>query len=626
MRKSKWKVMLGLFLMSLSIFSFTGCVKKVEEVPDIIETREVVHKETSESKEIENNNTNVEPETEIVVNETLPDELYKPAYLDEMENEKSKYNDDYNSTSQSLAITNSMQLQADFAMGAESVKGITGGTSSRSSLVNDTSSSTSELNINWNTEEYSHEEENRFMSVNASPFSTFGADVDTASYSLLRKKIFNNSSITKDAVRIEEMINYFDYDYVSPEANEPFSVTAEIAPCPWNEDTELLMLGLQAEKVEKEDLPSSNLVFLLDVSGSMDTYDKLPLVKQAFSLLTNELDENDTISIVTYAGDDRIVIEGVRGDEKEKIIEALDNLTADGGTAGADGINTAYKIAEKYFNKNGNNRIILATDGDLNIGVSSEADLVELVKEKADKDIFLSVMGFGTGNIKDNKMEALADNGNGNYSYIDSVMEAKRVLVDEMQSTLFTVAKDVKLQVEFNPNVVKGYRLIGYENRQMDAEDFADDTKDGGEIGAGHRVTVLYEIVKTDSDFEIPEVTSKYNNTEKESENTNSEYSSEWLTLNVRYKEPTEDKSILLTYAIGDEEYSETMSNNMSWAAGVAQVGMLLKESEYAGTSDYESVKTRLKMIDGVIDDEFKSEFIYLISRIQSSDIKITEE
>ena len=620
MRKNKFKVMLSLFLMSLSVFTFVGCAKKVEKEPDVIESREVVSTVTDEKE------ANKELETQVVVNETLPDELYKPAYLDEMEKQKEESQKMSNATVQSfMSATTEIQtakpssnFSFDGSMSSDSVQGNRSVAVTQEAIMSSDSASTSQnqdiLNINWNTEEYSHEEENSFMSVKASPFSTFGADVDTASYTILRKKVFDGSTITKDAVRLEEMINYFDYDYKAPEENEPFSVTAEIAPCPWNEDTELLLLGLQAEEIPEEELPSSNLVFLLDVSGSMNDYDKLPLVKQAFSLLTNELDENDTISIVTYAGNDRIVLEGVKGDEKEKIIEALDNLQAGGGTAGADGINTAYKLAEKYFIEGGNNRVILATDGDLNIGISSEADLVELVQDKVDSNIFLSVMGFGTGNIKDNKMEALANNGNGNYSYIDSSLEAKKVLVDEMQATLFTVAKDVKLQVEFNPEVVKGYRLIGYENRAMDAEDFADDTKDGGEIGAGHRVTVLYEIVKSDSDFDVPEVESKYNN------NNNNEFnlSSEWLTLNVRYKELEGEKSVLLTYPVGDEQYHESMSNNMSWAAGVAQVGMLLKDSEYAGTSDYEEVKTRLKLIDGVIDDDFKSEFIYLISRIQN--------
>ena len=348
--------------------------------------------------------------------------------------------------------------------------------------------------VEHNTEEYSHIEENGFQSVSLSPLSTFAADVDTASYANLRRMLLEGADVPADAVRIEEMINYFHYDYPEPEDGEPFSVSAELTPCPWNGDNTLLRIGLQAPQPDWEAMPPANLVFLIDVSGSMNQSNKLPLVKQAFLLLTENLRSTDTISIVTYASRDEVVLSGAGGDDPAAIQTAIENLTAGGSTAGARGIQTAYDLAEEHFVPGGNNRVILATDGDLNVGVTSEGELTRLIEEKKESGVFLSVMGFGDGNLKDNKLEALADHGNGNYAYIDSLLEAKRVLVEEMGGTLFTVAKDVKLQVEFNPEHVKSYRLIGYENRLMDAEDFADDTKDGGEIGAGHRITVLYEL------------------------------------------------------------------------------------------------------------------------------------
>ena len=355
--------------------------------------------------------------------------------------------------------------------------------------------------IEHNTEEYNHIEENGFRAVSVSPLSTFAADVDTASYANLRRMILEGQEVWPDAVRIEEMINYFHYDYPEPEENAPFSVSTELTPCPWNPNTVLFRVGLQAPQPDWEAMPASNLVFLIDVSGSMNSPNKLPLVKQAFLLLTENLRPEDTISIVTYASQEAVVLDGVSGDEPEKIQAAIENLNAGGSTAGAAGIKTAYELAEKYFIKGGNNRVILATDGDLNVGVSSEGELTRLIEKEKKSGVFLSVMGFGDGNLKDNKLEALADNGDGNYAYIDSVLEAKKVLVEEMGGTLFTVAKDVKLQVEFNPEHIKGYRLVGYENRLMASEDFADDTKDGGEIGAGHRVTVLYELVPVDSEM-----------------------------------------------------------------------------------------------------------------------------
>jgi len=466
----------------------------------------------------------------------------------------------------------------------------------------------------YNTEEYNAITENRFLSTVTSPFSTFSSDVDTASYSNVRRYIDNRDLPPADAVRIEELLNYFTYDYPEPNGDEPFSVTTEISACPWNEDTQLLLVGLQAEKLDPESMPDSNLVFLIDVSGSMDSPDKLPLVKQAFMLLTEQLGENDRISIVTYASSDEVVLDGATGNDRQAIMDAINYLDAGGSTAGSAGITTAYEIAEKYFIEGGNNRIILATDGDLNVGPSSEGALTRLVEKKRENGVFLSVMGFGTGNIKDNKMEALADNGNGSYHYIDSVSEARRVLIEEMGGTLFTVAKDVKFQIEFNPAVLKGYRLIGYENRVMADEDFSDDTKDAGEIGAGHRVTVLYELVTVDSAMDIPAPELYYTS----ASDTGSD---DYLTVKVRYKEPDGDTSKLLTYPVGPEAYTDQPSNNFVFASAVAQYGMLLRDSDYSGTATYESVLEQLDSRENLLSDEYRVEFYRIVD-----DTRLIEE
>ncbi len=461
----------------------------------------------------------------------------------------------------------------------------------------------------FNTEEYKDIEENGFKSTLTAPLSTFAADVDTACYSNIRRVINDGMMPQPDMVRIEELLNYFKYDYPQPKAGEPFSVTTELAPCPWNEQTKLLLVGLQAERIPEETLPDSNLVFLLDVSGSMDSPDKLPLVKQAFSLLVEQLDRNDRISVVIYASSDRVLIDGVPGDRKSDILDTINALEAGGSTAGSKGIQTAYAIAEQNFISGGNNRVILATDGDLNVGVSSEGELRRLVEKKRDSGIYLSVLGFGTGNIKDNKMETLADNGNGNYAYIDSVAEARRVLVQEMGGTLFTVAKDVKLQMDFNPAQIKGYRLLGYEDRLLNAEDFNDDSKDGGEIGSGHRVTALYELVDKDSEMEMSAPASEYQEvTDNGSDNL--------FTLNIRYKQPDSDASDLLTYPTGAEIYSDTLSDNMKLAASVAEVGMLLRDSEFSGTASYGSAISLLEDTDRVMVDDDKKDFLNLLLKL----------
>ncbi len=463
----------------------------------------------------------------------------------------------------------------------------------------------------YNTEEYNSIVENSYRSVAAEPLSTFSIDVDTASYTNLRRMINEGWDIVPDAIRIEEMINYFNYDYSEPNEGEPFSVTTELTDCPWNEDTQLMLIGLQAEEVDMSDRAPMNLVFLIDVSGSMYSDNKLPLVQKSFTLLTENLTAQDRISIVTYAGEDKVVLEGADGNDQAAVLEAINELTAGGSTAGAAGITTAYKIAEKYFISGGNNRIILATDGDLNVGISSEAELTDLVEEKRESGVFLSVLGFGSGNIKDNKMEALADNGNGNYAYIDSLLEAKRVLVEEMGGTLVTVAKDVKIQVEFNPAYIKGYRLVGYENRMLAAEDFEDDTKDAGEIGAGHSVTALYEVVPVDSPMELTSADLKY-----ESGEAAGIENGELLTVALRYKEPDGDESKLLEYPVEEAAYSSEMSDNLAFAAAVAEFGLVLRESEYKGTADCESVLELLAQCD-YANDIYKTEFEQLVEEMQ---------
>lgn len=467
-------------------------------------------------------------------------------------------------------------------------------------------------NFEQNDEEYNYISENGYTAVSSAPLSTFSADVDTASYTNVRRMIDNGSDVPPDAVRIEEFINYFDYDYADPADGEPFAVHTELSDCPWNSETQLLMLGINTKGFDAvlDERPPMNLVFLIDVSGSMYDDNKLPLVQKSFSMLTDDLTAADRVSIVTYAGSDEVVLEGADGNDRKQILKAIDDLEAGGSTAGAAGITTAYEIAEKYFIDGGNNRVILATDGDLNVGLSSESELTRLIEDKRESGVFLSVLGFGTGNYKDNRLEALADHGNGNYSYIDSENEAKRVLVDEMSGTLFTAAKDVKFQLEFNPANVKGYRLIGYENRIMAAEDFNDDTKDAGEIGAGHSVTVLYEIVPVGSDMELGESELKY------SSDSSGVMGDELLTVNIRYKEPDSSESRLLTYPVNKSLYSDKMSANMNFASCVAEFGMLLRNSSYIGDITYKDVSSQLSGYD-YSDDDYKDEFIYLVNTMK---------
>jgi Ca-activated chloride channel family protein len=484
----------------------------------------------------------------------------------------------------------------------------------------------------YSAEEYSRWEETGFVSVMAEPLSTFAADVDTASYSNLRRLIregYTLEGIPEGAVRIEELLNYFDYDHKSPSKEEPFGVTTQIGRCPWNENADLLMIGLKTQDIDYAQAPPSNLVFLLDVSGSMDSYDKLPLLQEAFGLLAEHLTGRDRISVVTYAEDTRTVLDGVRGSETEKIVTTLNALSANGGTYGSKGIETAYALAEQHFIQGGNNRIILATDGDLNIGMTSEKELEDLITAKKESGIFLSVLGFGTGNIKDNKMEILADKGNGNYAYIDNLQEARKVLVEEMAATLLTVCRDVKFQVEFNPAVVESYRLLGYENRALASEDFHDDTKDAGEIGAGHSVTVLYEIIrkgagnhaKLEKGIEDLKYGREYKEALAADRTAAGQYPSasmkEWLTLSIRYKRPAEKCSSILEYPVGYESYTSTPDEDFVFAAAVAEFGLLASHSRYPENASLYHVDKMLRSLE--LTDAYRKEFVELANTLYST-------
>ena len=461
-----------------------------------------------------------------------------------------------------------------------------------------------------NAEEYNQIVENEFMNAKGNPLSTFSIDVDRAAYSNVRRFITDGMLPPKDAVRIEEMINYFSYSYPKPKEDEPFSINLEASECPWNKKHQLVHIGLQGKKIETENLPPNNLVFLMDVSGSMNSPDKLPLLKSSFKMLAEQLRKEDRVSIVVYAGAAGEVLSSTHGDQKEKIFAAIDQLQAGGSTAGGEGILLAYKIAKDNFMEKGNNRVILATDGDFNVGVSDDDALVKLIEEKRNDGIFLTVLGFGTGNYKDAKMEQLADKGNGNFAYIDNILEGKKVLVKEMGGTLVAIAKDVKIQVEFNPANVKAYRLIGYENRMLAAEDFNDDKKDAGEIGSGHTVTALYEIIPASSEEEIGSVDSlKYQTTGI----TASSSSNELMTIKFRYKEPKENKSKLLVQTLNkDLAPFEKTSENFRFAASVAEFALILRDSKFKSTANYKEMIEAAKASKGKDEDGYRSEFIRL--------------
>jgi Ca-activated chloride channel family protein len=465
----------------------------------------------------------------------------------------------------------------------------------------------------WNTEEYDRIYENEFHKVKDKPESTFSIDVDTASYANVRRFLNNNQLPYKDAVRIEELINYFTYDYPEPSGEHPFAFYTESSGCPWSPDHRLIHIGIQGRIIPPEQLPPCNLVFLIDVSGSMNDENKLPLLKKAFTLLVNELRDRDRVAVAVYAGAAGLVLPPTPGNEKSVILASLDRLAAGGSTAGGAGVRLAYETAEQYYKQGGNNRVILATDGDFNIGPSSDAELVRLIEEKRDRGIFLTVLGFGMGNYKDSKMEKLADKGNGNYAYIDTLKEAKKVLVTELGGTLVTIAKDVKIQIEFNPVYVDSYRLIGYENRVLAKEDFNDDTKDAGELGAGHTVTALYEIIPaepadvTESDSE--ELKYQETNIKEEA------YTSlELMTIKFRYKKPDGDTSILIQKPVVDEQTPLTASSdNFRFSAAVAEWGLLLRDSAYKGNASYDQVLDLANGAKGRDEQGYREDFIRLV-------------
>lgn len=460
-------------------------------------------------------------------------------------------------------------------------------------------------------ESYAKIEENIFKSVVTAPLSTFSIDVDKAGYSNIRRMINNGQKIPKDAVKIEEMINYFNYNYPQPNKNEPFSILTEVANSPWNSGTKLVKIGLKGKDIATEHTPASNLVFLLDVSGSMNSENKLGLLKSAMGVLVDKLREEDRVSIVVYAGAAGTVLEPTSGANKDKIMEAIDKLSAGGSTAGGEGIKLAYKIAEENFIKNGNNRVILATDGDFNVGASSDRAMEDLIEEKRKSGVFLTCLGFGMGNYKDSKMETLADKGNGNHAYIDTMQEAKKVLGTEFFGTIYTIAKDVKLQVEFNPTKVQAYRLIGYENRLLNDEDFNDDTKDAGELGSGHTVTALYEIIPVgvDSKYlkDIDDL--KYTNTTNTSKNSN-----ELLTVKFRYKNPDEDTSHLIVKSLNDETRNiQNTSTDFQFSAAVALFGQQLRDSKFIETQNREKVIQLAEAGRGDDNEGYRAEFIRLV-------------
>ncbi|WP_293784936.1 von Willebrand factor type A domain-containing protein [uncultured Pedobacter sp.] len=461
-------------------------------------------------------------------------------------------------------------------------------------------------------ESYKGVAENTFHKVKSDPLSTFSIDVDAASYSNVRRFINGGSLPEQDAVRIEEMINYFDYEYEQPKGNDPVNIITEMAPAPWNNTHKLVQIGLQAKTVTAEKLPASNLVFLIDVSGSMSAANKLPLLISSFKLLTDQLREKDKVAIVVYAGNSGVVLPATHGNEKIRIKDALDKLSAGGSTAGGQGIKLAYKIASENFIKGGNNRVILATDGDFNVGASSDSDMEKLIEDKRKSGVFLTVLGYGMGNYKDSKMEILADKGNGNYAYIDNLTEARKVLVNEFGGTLFTVAKDVKLQIEFNPAEVQSYRLIGYENRLLAKEDFNNDEKDAGEIGSGHSVTALYEIIPTgvNDSFTVAVDDLKYQKITP----SNTSNSNELLTIKLRYKEPSGSRSKLLVKAVNKNTLNiNSTSDNFRFAASVAEFGMILKSSAFKQKANFDQVIALAETAKGKDREGYRSEFLSLV-------------
>jgi len=468
---------------------------------------------------------------------------------------------------------------------------------------------------NIGDEDYGTFIENAFESPKSSPLSTFSIDVDNASYTNIRRFINNGQSVPKDAVRVEEMMNFFKYNYPEPKGEHPFSINSEYSDCPWNSSSKLVKIGLQGKTINDEKLPASNLVFLIDVSGSMNQPNKLPLLKQSFKVLVNQLRPEDKVSIVVYAGAAGLVLPPTSGDKKMTIIDALDKLNAGGSTAGGAGIQLAYKTAKEQFIKNGNNRVVLATDGDFNVGASSDNDMQRLIEEERKSGVFLTCLGFGMGNYKDSKMETLANKGNGNYSYIDNIQEANRFLGKEFKGSMFAIAKDGKIQIEFNPAHVQAYRLIGYENRKLRPEDFKNDAIDAGELGSGHTVTALYEIipVNTKSDLFTPTDELKYTKTEPSATNLGAELA----TIKFRYKKPDGEKSIEMIEVINNKTVTlNNASADFKFCASVAWFGLKLRDSKLVTNKTTADIK-KLAQTNITNDTEgYKAEFIRLIEAV----------
>jgi Ca-activated chloride channel family protein len=464
-------------------------------------------------------------------------------------------------------------------------------------------------------EDYNTLVENVFESAKTAPLSTFSIDVDNASYTNIRRFINNGQKVPNDAVRVEEMVNFFKYEYPQPIAEHPFSINTEYSSCPWNANNKLVRIGLQGKDIVDANLPASNLVFLIDVSGSMSDINKLPLLVQSFKVLVNQLREKDKVAIVVYAGAAGLVLPSTSGDKKMTIIDALDQLSSGGSTAGGAGIELAYKIAQENFIKEGNNRVVLATDGDFNVGVSSPTDMQTLIEEKRKSGVFLTCLGFGMGNYKDTTLETLADKGNGNYAYIDNIQEANRFLGKEFKGSMFAIAKDVKIQIEFNPIHVKAYRLIGYENRKLRAEDFKNDEIDAGELGSGHTVTALYEIIPTStkSEFYMEENDLKYSKVEEKG----TDFKNELATIKFRYKKPDGNKSIEMVEVIQNTSKDiEVTSEDFKFSSAVAWFGLKLRNSKLISDKSSESIKNLAKK--GITSDNegYRAEFIRLVEAV----------
>lgn len=470
------------------------------------------------------------------------------------------------------------------------------------------------------TESYDSITENSFHECLTNPLSTFSIDVDTASYSNMRRLINQGAVPGKDAIRVEELINYFNYDDQAP-SNGAFAVNMEVAPALWNKKHKVVRIGIKGQEIKIDQRPASNLVFLIDVSGSMDSADKLPLVKSSLGMLVDKLNKNDKISIVVYAGAAGTVLEPTTGDKKLQILRALDHLKAGGSTNGSGGIELAYKLAKENFIKGGVNRVILATDGDFNVGTTDRESLIKLVEKNAKENVYLSMLGFGMGNYKDGLMESLSNIGNGNYAYIDTMSEARKVMVEQMSGTLVTIAKDVKLQVEFNPKFVQSYRLVGYENRVLKNEDFNNDAKDAGDIGAGHTVTALYEIVPVGEKPNGKVDALKYQKVEasEKSAQTVANDSNELLTLKIRYKKPDGNVSAKQEFPLMNAQTKsfENSSEAYRFSSAVALFGMILRDSEYVQDGTFKDVLQTAKKAQGEDKNQYRQEFIDLVGKVE---------